>query len=361
MKKRILSLDLARVLAILGVVAIHTENITASKTNYLGGISWWFANTVHSLIVVSVPLFIMISGALLLSKKNLSSGYAFNKIKKQFFLPLIFWWIFYFLWNNRVLSFINLKSFLIDFFYTDIGHLYFLQIIIGLYFFSPLIFRLIKNNFISKWMLILSTLVAMSYEYLSFLVLKTYNHTNTLVIFIPFITYFVWGYYLSKVQLKVKQWWFVALISFIITTLISYLTFISTNLFNRGNTFLWTPDGGNLLWEPFTLPVLLSSGIVFVLLNNIQVAFPNIFKSEKNNSILILLSNVSFGVYLIHPFILDRLDNIFNLAVHLTKLPLWFYYFYRTGLVFAISSVIVILISKLKIFNVLLGIRKKLL
>jgi len=36
MKKRVLSLDLARVLSILGVVAIHAENITSSKTNYLG-------------------------------------------------------------------------------------------------------------------------------------------------------------------------------------------------------------------------------------------------------------------------------------------------------------------------------------
>ncbi|NCN45471.1 MAG: hypothetical protein COU63_02900 [Candidatus Pacebacteria bacterium CG10_big_fil_rev_8_21_14_0_10_36_11] len=81
MKKRVLSLDLARVLSILGVVAIHAENITSSKTNYLGGISWWFVNTVHSLVAVSVPLFVMISGTLLLNKKDLSNNYVFSKIK----------------------------------------------------------------------------------------------------------------------------------------------------------------------------------------------------------------------------------------------------------------------------------------
>ena len=358
-KKRILSLDLIRVLAILGVIAIHTENITASKTNYLGGISWWFANTIHSLIAVSVPLFIMISGALLLSKKDLSSEYVLNKIKKQFFPPLLFWWFFYFMWNSRALSLIDFKSFFINFFYADIGHLYFLQIIIGLYFFSPIVFKLVKNNFISKWLLVLSTVVVMTYEYLSFLVFKTYNQTNLLIIFIPFIVYFVWGYYLSKVRLKVKQWWFIALISFVITVFISYLTFISTNLFIKNNTLFWTPDGGNLLWEPFTLPVLLLSGMIFVLLNNIKIIFPNIFKSKRNNTFLILLSNISFGVYLIHPFVLDRLDNIFNLAVHLTEMPLWLYYFYRTSLISIVSSLIVVLISKLKIFNVLLGIRKE--
>lgn len=359
MKKRVLSLDLARVLAILGVVAIHTENITASKTNYLGGTSWWLANTIHSLISVSVPLFIMISGALLLHKKNLSKKYVFHKIINQLLPPLLFWWIFFFLWNNRALIFVDFKLIFSEFFYTNIGHLYFLQIIIGLYLVGPLISRSIKNNSAFKPILALSTIAVVVYEYLSFLVLKTYNQTNVLIIFIPFIVYFVWGYYLYKIKLTVRQWSFVAMSSLILTLFISYLTYISTNLFNQGSVLFWTPDGGNLFWEPFTLPVLLLSGMVFVLLNNIEVVFPNMFKSDKTISILVLLSNISFGVYLVHPFILDRLDNVFNLAIHLTELPLWMYYFYRTGLVFTVTSLIVIFMSKFRILNAVLGIRRK--
>jgi len=360
MKSRVFSLDLARVLAILGVVAIHTENITASKTNYLGGLSWWLANTVHSLIVVSVPLFIMISGALLLNKKNLSKEYIFNKVKHQFLPPLLFWWLFYFFWNNQfIFSFSELKFLFSNFFYTEIGHLYFLQLIIGIYFVSPVIFRLIKTNKLSKSLLLLVTLVVMIYEYLSFLVFKTYNLTNLLTIFIPFTVYFVGGYYLVKIKTTVKQWWFLLLISFGLTMLISYLTFFSTKLFNHGHTLFWTPTGGNLFWEPFTLPVLLLSGIVFVLLNNLQLVFPLVFRSTMINSLLVLLSELSFGVYLIHPFVMDRLDNIFNLAIHLTTLPLWFYYLYRTSLILLVSLLLIFLLSKLKLFNVLLGIRKK--
>lgn len=358
MKHRILSLDLSRILAILGVVAIHTENITASKTNYLGGLSWWFANTIHSLVVVSVPLFIMISGSLLLRKKEITKKYVLKKIWREFLPPLLFWWIFYFYWNSRPFVSIDLKSFFTKFFLTETGHLYFLQIIIGLYFLAPLIFRLIKNHIFSKKMLIFLTLIVMIYEYSSYLFLNTYNKSNLLIISIPFITYFVWGMHLSKVILNKKQWWFISFISMGVVFVISYLTFMSTKLFNSGNTLLWTPSGGNLFWEPFTLPVLLLSGMIFILLNNIEVVFPTIFKSEKSKSFLVLLSNISFGVYLIHPFVLDRLDTIFNLAVHLTKMPLWFYYLYRTGLVFIVSSVIVILVSKIKLFNALLGVRK---
>ena len=352
-------MDLARVLAILGVVAIHTENITASKTNYLGGVSWWFANTIHSLIIVSVPLFFMISGSLLLRRKEITSSYAIGKLGREFLPPLLFWWAIYFWWNSRLIFPANLSSFFTDFFYTDTGHLYFLQIIVGLYLFLPLVFKLVKNQLVSMRSLVLLTLLAMVYEYSSFLFLETYNKTNIFLIFIPFVLYFIWGFYLAQVILKKQQWWVISLVSLASVLLISYLTFISTKLFNAGNTLFWTPLGGNLFWEPFTLPVLLLSGMIFVLLNNIAVVFPSIFKSQKCNSFLTLLSGISFGVYLIHPLVLDRLDNIFNLAVHLTTMPLWFYYIYRTGLVFIVSSVIVYLLSRVKIFNVLLGVREK--
>ncbi|MFZ5376296.1 MAG: acyltransferase [Patescibacteria group bacterium] len=359
MKKRQISLDLIRVLAIVGVVATHTENITASKTNYLGGISWWFANWIHSLVVVSVPLFIMLSGFLLLRKKELSIKYVIRKIMEQFLPPLLFWWIFYYLWNGRANLTWDLKIFFSNFFSTEIGHLYFLQIIFGLYLISPLVLRLVQKNRLTKWFLAIGTLLAMAYEYFSFLVFKTYNQTNLFVIFVPFIIYFVWGYYLSQISLSKRQWWLGAGGVLVIVSLISVLTFVSTNFYNQGNKLFWTPAGGNMLWEPFTFPVLLLSTMVFILLNNIEKICPNIFQSKKLSWFLVLVSNLSFGIYLIHPFVLDRIDNIFSLSIHLTSMPLWFYYIYRTGLVFIISVLVVLLASKIKIFNVVLGIRKK--
>lgn len=359
MKKRDLSFDLLRVLAILGVVLIHADNITASKTNYLGGFSWWFVNTIHSLAIISVPIFVMISGALIFNKNKLSLEYVFNKVSYQFLPPLLFWSAFYFQWHTGNFFITDLHKFLNNFFYSNLDHLYFLQIIIGLYLFAPLIHNWVHKKDFPNWLLTLGASLAVGYEYLSFTILKTYNQTNMIYVFLPFLVYFIWGFYLSKIKLKGWQWWAYFVFALLLTVGISYLTFVNTNSFNQGNTMLWTPSGGNSFWEPFTLPVLLLSMLVFILIRNIEVIFPNIFKFEKANILLAELSKASFGVYLIHPFVMDQIDHFFNLAVHLTSLPLWFYYLYRSGIVFVLSTIFIILISRIRIFNILIGVRSK--
>ena len=237
MKKRILSYDLVRVLAILGVVAIHTENITSSPTNYLGGLSWWFANTIHSLIIISVPLFIMLTGALALKKRRLTYTYVYKKIIKQFTIPLIFWWAYYSHWQIELTKFIK----------TDIGHLYFLQVIIGLYLILPLLHRFLQTTRKNQQYLGLGliTILSISYEYLSFFTFKIFNNNHLLLIFLPFITYLWWGYYLSKLKINTTQWKIIALAALLLTIIISILTYFNTISLNSGLKSYWTPNGGN--------------------------------------------------------------------------------------------------------------------
>jgi surface polysaccharide O-acyltransferase-like enzyme len=145
MQHRIFNYDLIRTTAIICVIAIHTENITTSPTNYLGGISWWMANALHSFASVSVPLFIMLTGALILQKSSLTYKYIFSKVLKQFVIPLLFWWVFLILYSQyKSTSSLNILNELKSFFLTEIGHLYFLQIVIGLYLVAPFFHRLIR-------------------------------------------------------------------------------------------------------------------------------------------------------------------------------------------------------------------------
>lgn len=71
MKQRLLSLDLVKVLAMVGVMCLHTE-----MNFYENPI----AQFLYMSAVVSIPLFFMVSGYLLYGKKSLGYGYSGKKL-----------------------------------------------------------------------------------------------------------------------------------------------------------------------------------------------------------------------------------------------------------------------------------------
>ncbi len=358
MNHRTASFDLIRVFTILGVVAIHAEAVTSSPTNYLGGLSWWFANTVHSLFIVSVPLFIMLSGALVLHKPHLTYRYVLSKIWFQFGVPLVFWWLLYSWWGSisHGLEW-SVGLALQQFYFTTIGHLYFLQVIIGLYLVMPLLHRFLRiaSQRQQAVVLCVATVAAMLYEYLSFLVFKIYNNSTFFFLFLPYVSYLLWGYYLAQKKITAKWWWAFVVMVVVLVLLISGLSYWNTVAFNRGQTNFWTPQGGNFFREHFTIPVMLLSGMLFMLLQNIEVVWPKLLHSNKVKKILLLLAEVSFGVYLIHPLVMEQIDHYFNFSIQFVTSALWLYYIKRTVIVFTISAVLVWLIKKMPLLTLLLG------
>lgn len=132
------SADIVRSLAILGVVVIHTMNVVYARPDYLGGMSWWIANIFDSLSRASIPLFILLSGYLLLNKDE-----SFEKMNKRtinrIFVPLVVWTIIYYWWNSGNMSLNNINfSLLYDIYTVNVFHLYFLIIMVGLYSIAPL-------------------------------------------------------------------------------------------------------------------------------------------------------------------------------------------------------------------------------
>lgn len=89
-----------RILAYFFVVAIHVFSKYFSLFNKISLKSWLFATTIESLSRFSVPLFIMISGALLL-KKNISTYESLRKAVK--FLSALIIWSFAYVVISRIL------------------------------------------------------------------------------------------------------------------------------------------------------------------------------------------------------------------------------------------------------------------
>ena len=86
---RRLDYDLLRVLSMVGVVYLHTA---AAALRRLDNPLWHFSNLVSSLATAAVPLFFMLSGALLLSQPQTASLDAlFRRRLPKILVPLLAW------------------------------------------------------------------------------------------------------------------------------------------------------------------------------------------------------------------------------------------------------------------------------
>jgi surface polysaccharide O-acyltransferase-like enzyme len=137
-------LDLLRILAILAVVSIHVHGLILGRPRLEGTPTWYFALAVDIGVKWCVPVFVMISGALLLAPRAHARGVKeFYRRRLVRLLPaLVFWHVFYVIvvrvWLlGRPVAFDELMVQLIDArIYTA---LYFLWLILGLYAVAPVL------------------------------------------------------------------------------------------------------------------------------------------------------------------------------------------------------------------------------
>ncbi len=136
--------DALRVLATVAVVVMHVSAIALKQSD---AFDWWIGNMFVSLSQWGVPIFIMISGALLLdpSKDEKVSIYLTKRFKR-ILIPLLFWTCVYFAFLQLRGQDITLRFALKSFFTGGpYYHLYFLYLILGLYLITPALKIYIHN------------------------------------------------------------------------------------------------------------------------------------------------------------------------------------------------------------------------
>ena len=87
-------IDYLRVIAIVAVITIHSTTFFYSKFIEIGQLNWWLANLLNSASRFAVPLFVMISGALLLGR-NLTIVEFYKKRAIRLLPAIIVWNLFY--------------------------------------------------------------------------------------------------------------------------------------------------------------------------------------------------------------------------------------------------------------------------
>jgi surface polysaccharide O-acyltransferase-like enzyme len=291
-------LDNSRIVAILAVVFLHVVGGVIFGNN-VGTTDWWFGNLYDSIFRWCVPAFVMISGALLLDplkKEGLSTFY--QKRLSRLLVPLSFWSAFFLLWEflkgivrgNKVSSSELLEKLLSG---EPYYHMWFLYMILGLYVFVPFLRKLVEHLTIQELkLLVLFMFVVAGTNSIFRAIYSEDGHNLFINRFLAYLPYFITGYIIRHTKNQPSKLSLFAVFS---------LSFLATFLGCYFFSIKISPNVGLYFRDYLSITVIPMSISVMYLLKTWESPI-------ISESITKKLALLTFGVYLIHPIILEAIN-----------------------------------------------------
>ena len=288
-KERIFYYDLLRAFAIIAVIICHVDHFFGPLTSTTQIIAQM---TFHDIGRIGVPIFLMISGALLLNREYPDLSQFLKKRFTRIIYPFIFWIIlilgqlYYYNYNFK---------FMWKVFIGEPSITWYFWVLIGIYLFIPVINTFIKEYgekgceyFLAIWF--------------ATMILKTFNSyplwaNFDLNLFAGYIGYPILGYYLAnkKFNLSDKK----VCILGLITLLVSLTVFVYLNYFKMPYI--------SLIYQ--NVPIIFMGAGLFIFIKYLDKL--NKFNSIKNNFIgkaINSLSLYSYGMYFSHVIVVKFLS-----------------------------------------------------
>ena len=302
-KTREIKYDALRILAAILVVVIH---VSADRwyVTPANGTEWAVMNVYDCFARSAVPLFFMLSGAFMLQKTVGIKNLYLKKI-----LPLA---LIYLVWSTLYavdafgiagLSEISLTEFFIRVI-NGHYHLWFLPVLIGLYVLQPVLFALVHfengkyTRYILACFLCFGVLLPTAAELFGNYALAELITGKITVELTSYSGYMILGYYLkNQKNIKIKP--LLALLLFLLT--------VATSAAVARFDALRQNAPSDILYGNFSLNVLIEAVLLFLCFQNLE------FPQNGVGKLCVNLASLTFGVYLIHPFVLTRLDLLFGL------------------------------------------------
>lgn len=304
-KERDYSLDFIRVLGALAVVMIHASCYYAQYSR-VGSIERIFGSIFCMLSRFGVPFFVMISGALILDEnKTVTFHDVFFKYLRNIVFLIIFWSVFYAIQDVFFEIFVyggkfSLKIFAIRIIYAYY-HMWYLYMLAGLYLITPILKVITKkeNAKTVLYFIILSMLFQFT-EPVLLLIKSRFGEAYYLIRVInslrldflsAYVGYYLIGWYLVHVGLpkKVRIGLYVAGVIGLVTSIICCC---------MSALYEYTNESTNLL-------IALYSIALFVFCRQTYKCKP------KFNNVIKSVAGLTFGVYIIHPFLINLINLVF--------------------------------------------------
>lgn len=320
-------LDVVRFVAIFTVVCCHCGDpfnfCPEPLPPNIEQIRFWGAAW-GSFLRPCVPLFVMITGALLLPVATTNVGAFYRKRIMRVFWPFLLWSVLYnlFPWFTGVLgleprilldffpyagpdimeqslgtSLKNIAMIPFNFSIVDV-HMWYIYVLIGLYLYMPIFSAWVEKAsdraklwFLAAWAV--TTLLPYYYQYASPYLWGTcsWNSFGMLYFFAGFNGYLLLGHYLRTHDWPMKTIIAVCIPMFVVGFAVTFLGFrYVTSLAEYSDEYL------ELFFTYCSLNVVMMTIPLFVFLKKINI------KSEKIRQMLANLTICGYGIYMIHYF-----------------------------------------------------------
>ncbi len=331
MKERNYNYDIMRVLACIMIICMHAPMPNLNANGII-------LSTISYFTAPGLCLFFVISGSLLLPIKTDTTTFLKRRLGKVI-MPTLVFTILYIILNCINGEQQNILKTICSIPFSAQGHgvLWFMYTLIGLYLVAPII---------SKWLdsaskrevelYFLLWVITLCFPILKLFVGINEGNTGVLYYFSGYIGYFILGYYLKKYPESIS------LKKLIIPDIIAIIAPIAFKVMHIEIDFY------SMFWY-LSIFVALLCTTIYVLINKIKI--------KKRGGIVELISNLSFGIYLIHiavmRFFIWELDFIININNYILQ------WITVVVLTFIISCSIAYVISLLPFGDYIIGYKKQ--
>lgn len=304
-QKRTAYLDLLRIMACIMVVGVHVSALCLEELDVTSA-NFKVMNGFDCFSILGVPLFVMISGSLLLAEEHTDSIKEFY-LKKALRLALLY--LFYFLFYNTVnfvqsgnaWTFENIKQDIVldSLLGKGIYHLWFLPMMISLYLITPFIKPFMKDKvkcvvFLGVYFvlaILLPTMLKFEFPYKT-IVGSLYERFPN-VMFIGYIGYYILGHVLQEFLPKLKA-------GALAVTVVCGVVFFGIEVYACNWYSAKTGELSIILNDTMAVNAFVACTCIFILCKHIKI---------KGSKLLRDGSKLTFGIYLLHPFVLTLLHQ----------------------------------------------------
>jgi len=352
--KRIFWIDALRVFANFLVILTHV-GLRFDRSKF-GSLNWYIMSFYNSVSRPCVPLFVMISGLLFLNpKKEVTCSKMYSKYIYRIFKAYVFWTIFYNIFEDNLYLYFGEDNYKFDdkainkiirrTIASNHNHLWYLNFVIGLYMVTPIIKKITTDKHISWYACIIFCIVTQFiptihntftklFEIKEVGIIQEYTNGLKMEIAGSYVTYYILGYLLNEDNQNKKH--LNVILSILFTIVGSALTYglkIALSLHTNNNDLVF------LDFSCFGVSMA-SIGIFLLfkyLLKPIIDSMINIKILEKS---LILLSDCSFGIYLVH----IAIQRIIDQFLPVNMFSPFFWPIVQTLLIYFVSFVIIYIV-----------------
>jgi len=312
--KRNFGLDLLRVVACYMVIQVHSgefyyigQDGSVLHTTNAEWVGWY-----NSICRSCVPLFVMISGFFLFPVNDTATF-----LKKRFTrvaIPFIIWCALYAVYQY-VLGQATLQASLINIlkipvnFGVEIGHLWYVYMLLGIYLFAPLISQWVQTATRGNMQLYLALwALAMSVPYIHLIFPAilgecSWNNTPMLYYFSGFLGYAILANYIKRFHMQRQAWnYTVGLLLIAVGYAITAYGFQHLLPLEK-----YTPQL-ELTWGFETINVAMMTAGIFLIFKNITLNN----EASTFRKIIEDIAAKSYGIYLAHIMLLNGFHALYD-------------------------------------------------